>query len=259
MMNLIKAELFKVKKEKNLLFMVLGLIGILSLALFKLNNQTTVIGIRNILNTNSVNFSVGSNILIEILKSADILVLIFLPIIISTFMTDFSIGTVKNNVISGYSRSKIYISKLIVSSMICIFLVLVYSLVSFLILTLINGYDGNLTIKLILNTIKVISIQTPLYIAIISTTFMVGSITRSKSIVISIYLLYQVLVCMIVHLFQNLSLNIIRYEPISNLDKAAHIGTNTFSNNITFILMGLIIIIISSTIGILRINKMDIK
>lgn len=88
---------------------------------------------------------------------------------------------------------------------------------------------------------------------------MVGSITRSKSIVISIYLLYQVLVCMIVHLFQNLSLNIIRYEPISNLDKAAHIGTNTFSDNITFILMGLIIIIVSSTIGILRINKMDIK
>lgn len=259
MMNLIKSELFKIRKERNLFFIILGIISVLSLSIFGFSSKVTVIGIRNILNTNSINLASGSNILIEILKSGDILILMFLPIIISVFMMDFTTGTVKNNIISGYSRSKIYISKLIVCSIICIALVLIYSTVAFVLITLKNGYDGKLTFNLIVDTIKIIALQCPLYIAAISTAFMIGAITKRKSAVITIYLLYQVVVLMISAILGRIFPSIIKYEPISNLDKVAHIGTNTCSDNLMFIIIGLIIILVTTIIGILRINKIDIK
>lgn len=58
--------------------------------------------------------------------------------------------------------------------------------------TIKNGYDGNLDLNLILNTLKVIVIQMPIYIGIISTAFMIGVLTQNKTVVITVYLLYQI-------------------------------------------------------------------
>lgn len=259
MMNLMKSELYKVKKERYLLITILGLLGTLCLVMFGFSNDIIVIGIKNVLGTNIVDLSSGSNILVEILKSADVLVLFFLPIIISVFMMDFSVGTIKNNIISGFSRTKIYISKLIISSVICLFLVLIYTILAFLLSILKNGYDGNLTFTLILEVGKVILIQLPLYISTITMAFMIGVLTQRKSVVITIYLLYQVIVLMFLAIIKKLPINIIKYEPISNLDKAAYIGTNTFNDNLTFILIGISIMVITTTIGIINFNRMDIK
>lgn len=48
-------------------------------------------------------------------------------------------------------------------------------------------------------------------------------------------------------------------EPISNLDKVAHIGSNTFSDNLIFIVIGLVILVVTMFIGLTKINRMDIK
>lgn len=259
MMGLIKSELYKTRKEKYIPIIILGIVGVVFFSIFGFSNKVTVIGIKNVLGTNAINLSSGSSMMIEILKSGDVLILFFLPVVTSILMMDFSVGTIKNNIISGYSRSKIYISKLMVSSMICILFVLLYSLSAFLFSIFKNGYDGNLTLSLILNTIKVIAIQSPMYIAAISTAFMLGVITQRKLIVVTIYLLYQVAILMLCSICGRIGLNIATYEPISNLDKVANIGVNTFSYNLIFVLSSICIILITTTIGIIINNKMDIK
>lgn len=258
MMNLIRSEFFKLKKEKNI-YIVLLLIVLLFFIMSKFAHDYIVIGLKNILGTNRVNFNSGSNITVEILKSGDILILLFLPIISSVLMTDFSAGTVKNNIISGYSRSKIYLSKLVVCSITCIFIVLFYVIMAFLMVTIKNGYDGNLDLNLILNTLKVIVIQMPIYIGIISTAFMIGVLTQNKTVVITVYLLYQFVAETIFIALGDKISNIMQYEPISNLDKVAHIGSNTFSDNLIFIVIGLVILVVTMFIGLTKINRMDIK
>ncbi|MGG5463282.1 ABC transporter permease [Clostridium sp. B9] len=258
MMNLIKSEVFKLKREKNL-YIVLLLIVILFSVISNFTYENVVIGLKNILGTNRVNLNSGSYIMVEMLKSADILILLFLPIISSILMIDFSSGTIKNNIISGYSRSKIYLSKLIVCSITCILIVLFYVVIAFCMVTIKNGYDGSLDLNLILETIKVILIQIPIYIGIISTAFMIGILTQNKTVVISIYLLYQFVIEIIFIAFGDKLSNIMQYEPISNLDKVAHISTNTSGDNLTFILIGIVMIVVTIFIGLIKMNRMDIK
>lgn len=258
MMNLIRAEFFKLKKEKNI-YIVLLIIILLFFIMSQFAHDYIVIGLKNVLGTNRVNLNSGSNIINEILKSADILMLLFLPIISSVLMTDFSVGTIKNNVISGYSRSKIYLSKLIVCSITCILIVLFYVISAFFMNIIKNGYDGALNINLILNTIKIIVIQIPIYIGIISTAFMIGVLTQNKTVVITIYLLYQFVIEILFMALGDKVNNIMQYEPISNLDKVAHIETNALSNNLSFIAIGLVMLTITIFIGLAKINNMDIK
>lgn len=258
MMNLIKAELFKIRKEKTFLVVCLGILLVICAAIFGFRDNVCI-GIRNVLGTNRINLNSGSNIMFEILKSADILVLLFLPIIISVFMNDFSVGTIKNTIISGYSRSKIYLSKLIVSCIVCLVLVLIYSFTAFLINIIRHGYNGGFSLALIIDTLKVIALQIPIYFGTISIAFMIGILTNKKTLLITVYMLYQVIVLMLFVMFNNRIGDFIKYEPISNLDMAANIGVNSFSTNMQIMIIGLVMIIISLSIGLIRINKIDIK
>ena len=120
LLNIIRADIYKLIKSKVLIWDFLGLIAILLIGnLLTINGEGLMTLISDTQNLNQVNYSIkGSAIMPELLKGSNILVLFLIPIVINVFISDFRYATIKN--ISSSIQNKCYITKLLIYEFIAI-------------------------------------------------------------------------------------------------------------------------------------------
>lgn len=104
MLNLLKAELYKLRKDKSLLIGICIVAGMTLFSVLLMGILSTVSELSGYLTVESQiasSFSVGNNVGIVI------------PIICIIFVgCEFSFGTIRNKIAKGYSRTQIYLSNL---------------------------------------------------------------------------------------------------------------------------------------------------
>ena len=77
------------------------------------------------------------------------LIYFILPFIVIIAAADFSKGTAKNLISAGESRLKYFMSKLILTGIVCVSIVGIYLLLSILISTIMNGFGGSFDMEFV--------------------------------------------------------------------------------------------------------------
>lgn len=183
MINLIKAELFKLKRNHT--FWVL--IGVVAFV-YASANYLVIIDWWQMNNTVFLNVGLKEYNAMEMMK----LPLVF-NLIISTFAgffinADYATGTVKNQVLSGNKRRHIYLAKLIVFSLGSIVTAVMLPVITAISETLLLGYSEIYTSVTVVYLLRAFSLYTFIIIAYSSIVMLIASLAKEsgKTIIITV-------------------------------------------------------------------------
>jgi len=259
MINLLKADFYKLLKTKMgyillivcaaLSLLMLGIYGLAKYVSLSVDDMPLVIAGRAIMFSS---FSLSSNIGIII------------PIFVGIFtLTDIRHGTIRNKILFGESRTKIYLSHLIVS----ITLSLVAAILSFIILAIgsliLFGYGAPFEGEEIANFFRclIIGILSFIYVATISTFF--ALITKSTPMTVLLTLAVTLGLPIIISLFALVQVESYKYIFYLIPSFASSVVSNGGEISVEIFIYGLCSLIFFSALniflGIILFKKIDIK
>lgn len=199
MINLIKSETYKLrytKTYKGLFILIILLIvnTIIAASTAKSGNDFQLI--YGILDDRAYGFHTnvfsdpnnirGIEFFLSSLAWTPILV-IGLAYIVSTLICDeYTNGTYKNILTYGHNRVNVYIAKFIAISIGILVLIFLLPFTSLLIGTIIKGWGTEFKIEQILYMVKLLSINTIIFISIGSMFMLIGSIIKNKALLITV-------------------------------------------------------------------------
>lgn len=264
-MKLLRSDLYRFFKSKAFYFCLLVMVVLIAGSAFLMEWSLSVIESdqSSMIDTSSVSlFKDGISYGVQSISDGSIH--LFLAIVTSIFITaEFSYGTMKNIVSKGYSRAKIYLSKLITMAIMTIIMIVVAFASGTIAATIITGQFGTFTWTYLGEVLRVFGIQVLLHTALSSLFVMFAMIIRNNGgtiafniIVVSMFgqLLYQLLELIFKNkiMFSNYSLrhNISLYytniaPPVEDIVRS--------------ILVGITFLTVSTLIGVFAFRNMDIK
>lgn len=259
MLNIMRADLYKLRKSKVILGIMVGFLTVLILGNFMaLNGDGKMTFMSDTLNLNEVIYSLnGSKIMPELLKGSNILLFFLIPIVLNIFISDFKYSTVKNTVSYKYKRVELYFSKFILCSILSFFLIVGYAVLGFILNLAFNNMQGPIDIQDFVVSIKIILIQMPIYIGVIGVMLLIGILFQSSTAVILITILYPFVITTVAYALKLGDIS--SYEPITLLDKAAYFVNLSNNEIIQIIGIGLILIAISLLLGPYIYSHRDFK
>ena len=183
MINLIKAELFKLKRNRTF-WVLMGVVTFI----YGLANYLVIIDWWKMHNTGFYNIGLKEYNAMEMVK----LPLIF-NLIISTLAgffinIDYTTGTIKNQILSGNERSHIYLAKLIVFSLGSVITAVILPLMTVVLETIFLGHSDIYTSETVMYLLRAFSLYTLIIIAYSSIIMLIASITKEsgRTIIITI-------------------------------------------------------------------------
>ena len=279
MLNIIKADLFRIFKGKAI-YIIIGIfiinafissyaLGPLSMGLnlggeyneqnYGLNNEQldefysaeSLEEMRDILLTNG-DYKLD---LANVSKNSS-LYYIFIALVVIVICCEFSNNTIKNTISSNISKKKYYFSKLVLALLLGTVLLFINTYLCYFVNIVINGSTFSSSISNItILTIK----QLPLLWAIISILTMISVITRKTSIyngiTIPLLMVFQLLLLGVVNLLKAPSW-ILDYELETALSKLCFASTNTYMIQLYSLWIG--ILVITTLIGYTYFKRRDI-
>lgn len=259
MLNIMKADLFRLRKSKAIPGIFVGLILILLLGnILAVNGGGKMTFMSDTLNLNEVIYSIkGSAIMPELLKGSNILVFFLIPIVLNVFISDFKFSTIKNSIGYKYSRINIYVSKFILSVILTFLIVFCYALCGLLLNVIFNKMQVTISINDFIEVTKIILIQLPIYFGIVSFMFLIGTIFKNPTVISVIVVLYPMLITVVTFTFKLMDLS--QYEPITCLDKAAYLSVLSSNEILKIIFIGLVMMILFTSFGVYIFNHDDLK
>jgi len=143
MMNIIRADIYAILRGKGI-YITFGLI--FAFLILTIGTQTvggiSTGGIENTgIEVAELGFD-GISSAALLYTSTDNLIFFMLPLILLASAPGFSNGTVKNDIAWGISRTKLYVTKLIVAIGLCVAMMVFYISVGMTLATLLNGWGG---------------------------------------------------------------------------------------------------------------------
>ena len=259
MMHIIRADLYRFRKSKVMFGISIGFLIILTVGnLTAIRGEGKVMIISDALWLNQANYAVkGSKIILEILKGSNILVFFLIPIVLHVFVSDFTFQTIKNTVSYKYSRIKIYLAKFITCSLLVLLLVTSYIVYALVLKLLFNNMKGAIYVSDIVQAIKIVSLQFPIYVGIIGIILLIGTLFQNGTLVTVITILYLIYNTTLIHMIK--WANFAKVEPITCLDKAAYLSSLKTHEIVQIIGIGLLMLICSVSIGAYIFSQKDFK
>lgn len=259
MLNLLKADFYKLFKSK-LTYISLIIFIILSLLLIVLYKGISIIG-----DTYSEGFEIsGKSIMFgsfSLTNNTGLLIPIFAGIFT---ISDIKHGTIRNKILFGQNRIKIYISNLIVSSFYCV----LSALISFLVITIGQAiffkYGASFSSDELLNFIRslLIGIFSYIFVASISTFFALVTKSTPITVVLTIF------ICLGLSIISSLSsliVDIEKYKYLFYILPTYATNMMSGSGNVSgeLFVYGIISLIffisLNTILGILLFKKRDLK
>ncbi|MCC3863753.1 ABC transporter permease [Terrisporobacter petrolearius] len=183
MINLIKAELFKLKRNHTFWILV----GVVTVV-YGLANYLVIIDWWGLHNTSFDSVGLKEYNAMEMMMAP-----LFFNLTISTLAgffinVDHSTGTIKNQILSGNKRSHIYLAKLIVFSLGSVITAVILPVITAICLTFLLGYSHIYTNAAFVYLLRAFSLYTLSIIAYSAIIMLVASLTREsgKTIIITI-------------------------------------------------------------------------
>ncbi|MDR0978938.1 MAG: ABC transporter permease subunit, partial [Lachnospiraceae bacterium] len=166
MLNLMKADVYRVFKGKA--FWITLLVLLVFLVMNALTGTIGTMGMNNESLSNLMKTEPdlnGSLTQLYQMATADNLFYFFLPIIVAVITTDFVSGTARNVLAQGVSRTKYYLSKLLLVGLLSSTFIIIYETLPFAIATIKFGVGNYFDT---FNFWRILLTQIPIYLAVIS-------------------------------------------------------------------------------------------
>ena len=244
MFNIISADLYKLKKSKVLLWIILGLLGIVLLGNILAQSGDGIMTLMSdTMNYNTIHFKKnGTEIMPELLKGSNILIFFLIPIVINVFISDYKYETIKNTVSFQYPRTMIYISKMLVCSLFAIIIPFLYVILGLIVNLAFNGFN-NIKLADVLITIKIVCAQLPIF--------------KSNTATTVFSILYQFVILFISSIASNIDISAV--DPITCLDRLAYLNTLSTTNILEILCVGIVLVICSVFFGNYIFCKNDVR
>ena len=273
MINLIKADLYKIRHSKItialpiiLICLITMMCGLFAAVKYIMASDITAdifgsmsdIADLGSLNMSGIIVNSGYDMTIMNLQS-DSLIYCFLGILILVSTFDFSSGTIRNYLSFGKTKAQIYFSKMITSCIFAAIMVVIYGVLSIVISYTIFGRDIQLKdfIDLIFIAIK----QIPIYVSVITIGTMFVFITQRTLSAILLFIGSFMLTEMIVPMIDIIVDWPFKFNllfPLYQLIDLTNTSVNT-SNMIVIYLVSFLSIVFSVMLGYSIFKKAEIK
>lgn len=261
MLNIIKADWYRLRNHKGIyitfvlliLFLLLqgmGAKGHIGVATETMNQELYA------------EEATGGNMILGIISSIDNQAYFLLAFIIFIAGADFSSGTIKNALASGVSRKEFFLSKLILSVVFALVIVVLSGLIPTLVTTLSNGFGGPLSKGQWSNVFKAYGLVLYMYVALSVFCLMLVFTSRRIAVVNSIYIVFclvPMLLIVILSMINESFIKLLNYEFISNIRKIEAINLFESGDYVRVILIGSLLILMSLVTTYTFYRKSDIK
>lgn len=270
MVNLIKSETYKLINSKTykmqVIFILLMIISLI-IGSFTYENGVGFKLIYAILGDRAYGFHFNTyldvnNIKgIEVFKSslgiAPVLVVILSYLVSFLTCDEYKKGTYKNILSYGQKRECVYIAKLISISIGIAIMIFLASFGSLIIGTIIYGWGVNFEFNQIISMVKLLLINTIIFISIASIFMIIGTIFKNSELTVLISILFLFSPIVLLGL-PTITLDIIKYHPIFMLmDTCIQIPGQKLIYQIIFTCI--IIIVVFTIVGSYIFKRQDIK
>lgn len=256
MSNLLRSDLYRLFKSKSFYICMaveacLFILGIVLMYLMQQSEPTMVLN----------NPTSGIDYGMSALFGSELVMLI--GIVIGIFVTsEFSHGTMKNVVSKGYSKVNIYLSKLITMIASSFIFLAVIILVGTISATIVTGNLGDFTSDYVLWIFKTLGIEMLLYAAVTSLFLMLSMIVKNLGGVIAINIIYAIMAeRLLFNLLQYIVKNKIKFSEYSLLNNISLYAADNVSGSdyLRSAIVGLVVLVVTTAIGIWAFTKSDIK
>ena len=207
------------------------------------------------------NFAFTGN---EALIDTDILLYFLLPFIIFIAAADFSTEAVKNTLSNGMPRTKYYLSKLILACIFCLFVLLlniIIPIIAVSIISIIPASEIEIDIQFV-NIIKPFFAQLFLCLAVTCVGIFFVFVTKRTAAVNGSYIAFCMVPLMITFILYQINKDLqflSDYELISNIRMLARIDAAESGDIIRAFIIGGFYILASTAGGILLFKRSEIK
>ncbi len=258
MSKLIKADLYRLFRTKSY-YICTGILLVMSiLSLLIMKGTEIFLGevVFSLLELTGISYGASA------VAGGDIV--IFTAIFISVFITqEFVFGTMKNVVSKGFSRVKIYLSKLITMIVATAIMLIALFIVSTVAATIATGELGEITGTFVLEFLRMFAIELLLYSALSSVFVMIAMIVRSNGATIAIniigVIMFSSLIYELVSLLFKRKYNFYDYSLLNNINTYYINMSPAFEDIIRSIIVGVAFLTVSTLIGVLVFRKTDVK
>jgi ABC-type transport system involved in multi-copper enzyme maturation permease subunit len=261
MLNIIRADLYRIFRGKG----IYVTLGFLLLTVFLQLSASGTIGIgTGILQESVEELAVtGANTPFIMMTDIDILLYFLLPVIIFIASSDFSAGTIKNNLASGMSRAKYYAAKLLLAIIFCVLLVSSYIIIPSIIIIFSSGFGGEFNMDYVISVLKPFSMQLLIFAAATSFGVFLVFVTKKTAAVNGLYIAWLfvpllVLIMLIEGFSENLAF-LAEYDITLNIKALANFGARTTEDIIRALAIGIFYITASTIGGIMLFRRSEIK
>jgi len=206
--------------------------------------------------------STGANVAYSLYPVMENLVYFLLAIVIAVAGAAFTHGTIKNDIAWGIPRAKLYMSRLLLSSIICAVLMLFYMVSGILIETIVNGWGGPVQDGFWITMAKTLSLQLLMLLAMNSAGVFLVFVTKRTAIVNVSYLAFYLVPPMLIMMLTNINPNFSRlfdFSILANLSILGHLDQLSTSEIITAIGTGIFFLVMPAIAGIALFRKAEIK
>lgn len=189
----IKADFFRfIKNKKNLFLLAISsFLAVLTFVVSSNAKRPVTVILQNLLATNRSYPTSSSNALLEMLHSADMVLLFMLYLIYSFWLSDFDNGRVKQLFLASGNRFGIYVRKLITIFLMTTIFYFIYFVASFVCTYFIFGAPVPISISEIMRTI---AFQLIIIFLLLSISFPLIFILKNTHIIITCLFLYPVVI-----------------------------------------------------------------
>ena len=266
MMNMIRADLYYLTRGKGIYITMAIVIALAALLVLILAPAVPYGG--NVMINNAAIPYIGTVIdgvtsiplLYMTISQTNILLMVFVLLTVAPL---FSNGTVKNDLAWGISRTKLYFSKLMVSLIVCVMMVVVYMVSGFMFATIRNGFGGPTPSGLWLTMLQTLGAQLWMFFALTSMLVFLVFVTKREGVVIVAFIFGSIIPQMLFFISNELGLTIpdwlLYYDVISGINRLGVLEMLETRSIIIILVTGLIYFLATTIGGIAWFRKGSVK
>jgi len=275
MLNLIRADIYRVIRGKALYITFAVLLAVILLNVAATHAvQTGVIVIPDMVAEDTPHVSVGITAVTEgdgvtgisianpLTVSMENYVFFLLPIIIVVAGAIFSHGTVKNDLAWGVSRTKLYFSKLILASVLCVIMLIFYYVSGMLIATIWGGFGGPAPDGFWIGLLQIIAAQLVLLFSYIAFGVFLAFTTKRTAAVNGAYIAFVFVPLFLFMILSTINSNLnwlLDFEMLSNLMNLARLPYLETREILRALGIGTFVLVASTAGGVALFRRAEIK
>jgi len=268
MRNLIRADVYKIARGKALYITLAVLLVMIIMAVTVNASLITMTNEDGIVAPLGIEIHGGTDGFVSavdaMFMSMEQLMFVLLALVMLTTIPIFSNGTVKNDIARGVSRTKLYLSKWIVCSVLCILMYLAYLGAGMLLYVIINGLGSPAPAGFWTTLIQAAGAQIFILLAATSFGLFLVFTTKRSGMVIGIYIAFFLIPTMLLNLLAfshntDLALTLANFDLATSLGRLGFFSQLEAREILTVLGVGAGYILTSTALGLTSFRKAEIK